>query len=105
MSTSTLWCQTISNIFNCKTVSVKDEGAALGAAIHAAWVWENESGNEISLKELSDPFIQFDQKLRFNPEKQYIDTYQSLNLLYSSLSKRLRGLEADNPYKLRKNLA
>lgn len=105
MSTSTVWCQTISNIFNCKTVSVKDEGAALGAAIHAAWVWENESGNEISLKELSDPFIQFDQKLRFNPEKQYIDTYQSLNLLYSSLSKRLRGLEADNPYKLRKNLA
>ena len=104
MSTSQIWCQTIANIFNCKTVSVKDEGAALGAAIHAAWVWENESGNEIRLKELSDPFIQFDEKSYFTPEKKYVETYHSLNQLYSSLSKRLRGLEADNPYMLRKNL-
>ncbi len=105
MSTSEIWCQTIANIFNCKTVSVKDEGAALGAAIHAAWVWENESGNKISLKELSDTFVQYDQKLHFTPEKKYVETYQSLIKLYSSLSKRLRGLEADNPYMLRKNLA
>ena len=36
-------------------------------------VWENESGNEIRLKELSDPFIQFDEKSYFTPEKKYVD--------------------------------
>ena len=94
MSTSQIWCQTIANIFNCKTVSVKDEGAALGAAIHAAWVWENESGNEIRLKELCDPFIQFDEKSYFTPEKKYVETYHSLNqtlFIFKQTIERIRS--------------
>ena len=38
MSTSQIWCPNNSKYFNCKSVSIKDEGAALGAAIHATGV-------------------------------------------------------------------
>ena len=43
LSKSDAWCQTIADIFEAETVPVEGEGAALGAALHAAWVWLKES--------------------------------------------------------------
>jgi xylulokinase len=42
LARSASWSQTIADVFQAETVPVEGEGAALGAAIHAAWVWEKE---------------------------------------------------------------
>ena len=104
LSVSKLWCQTISNTFNCETITIQDEGAALGAALHACWVWEKESGNEIRLQELIEPFIQSEAHLRCLPQKKYVEVYNDMKLLYRSLSKRMRGLKSKDPFKLRKKI-
>lgn len=104
LSRSKIWCQMIANIFNCETVPVLGEGAALGAAIHAAWIWEIESGNKIKIKDLSSPFIKVDDKNHCFPETQYEKVYDDLKLLYDSVSNRIRGLKSDDPFLLRKKL-
>ena len=99
LSLSKSWCQTIANIFNCQTVPVVGEGAALGAAIHAAWIWEKESGNEeIELVDLAQSFVKFDESLRSDPESDYAQTYENLRSLYKSVTRRIRGLESDDPF-------
>ena len=104
LSQSKSWCQMIADIFNCETVPVKGEGAALGAAIHAAWVCKNEKGFSCSLSQLVSPFIIFEEGLRCKPDKKNVEIYQNLFLLYDALVKRIRGLEGPNPFELRKKL-
>ena len=103
LSQSKSWCQMIANIFDCETVPVKGEGAALGAAIHAAWVWKNENGLRCDLSELVNSFISFEEDLRCKPDKKNKITYQNLRSLYASIVKRIRGLEGPDPFKLRKD--
>ena len=102
LSESKSWCQMIADIFDCETVSVKGEGAALGAAVHAAWVWKNENGFTCNLSELVDPFITFEEDFCCSPNKKNLDTYHNLKLLYNAVAKRIRGLEGPDPFKLRK---
>ncbi len=104
LSASEPWCQAISNIFNCNTISIKDEGAAMGAALHASWVWEKESGNEVPLSNLVEPFIKIDEDLRCFPEKKNVKIYDDMKLLYKSVSRRIRGLKGKNPFLLRKKI-
>ena len=104
LSQSKSWCQMIADIFNCETVPVKGEGAALGAAIHAAWVCKNENGFSCSLSQLVSPFIIFEEGLRCKPDKKNVEIYQNLFLLYDALVKRIRGLEGPDPFELRKKL-
>ena len=104
LSKSKSWCQMIADIFNCETAPVNGEGAALGAALHAAWVWKNENGFICNLSELVNPFITFEEELRSFPDKNNEDVYQNLKLLFNSLSKRIRGLDGPDPFKLRKDL-
>ena len=102
LSQSKSWCQMIADIFDCETVPVKGEGAALGAAIHAAWVWKNENGLSCDLAQLVTPFIVFEEGLRCKPDKKNVKIYQNLFLSYEALVKRVRGLEGSDPFKLRK---
>ena len=102
LSQSKSWCQMIADIFDCETVPVKGEGAALGAAIHAAWVWKNENGLSCDLAQLVNPFIIFEEGLRCKPDKKNVKIYQNLFLSYEAVVKRVRGLEGSDPFKLRK---
>ncbi len=102
LSQSKSWCQMIADIFDCETVPVKGEGAALGAAIHAAWVWKNENGLSCDLAQLVNPFIIFEEGLRCKPDKKNVKIYQNLCLSYEALVKRVLGLEGSDPFKLRK---
>ena len=102
LSQSKSWCQMIADIFDCETVPVKGEGAALGAAIHAAWVWKNENGLSCDLAQLVNPFIIFEEGLRCKPDKKNVKVYQNLFLSYEAVVKRVRGLEGSDPFKLRK---
>ncbi len=104
LSQSEVWCQTIADVFNAETVPVKGEGAALGAALHAAWVWLNENGSKIDLKGVIQPFIEFDESMRKRPIKKNVSVYRKQIELFQSVSQRIRGLKGKDPFEIRASL-
>ena len=86
-------------------VAVEGEGAAMGAALHARWVYENERGRAISLAEVAAPYVKLDESTRVKPNAQDAATYQTLSREFSALSARLRNhATTDDPFRLRKEL-
>lgn len=104
LSKSYAWCQTIANIFDCETIPVLGESAAIGAAIHAGWTWEKESGKDLKLEDISNLFIKYNDKNRCFPQLEYKDNYSMLKKLYKSVSYRIRGLETEDPFALRSDM-
>lgn len=98
------WCQVIADVFAAETVPVRGEGAAMGAAIHAAWVWYREAGRERPLAELAEPLVVPDEERRCRPDPEYGETYDLLRRLYAAFSRRARGLAAADPFELRRDL-
>jgi xylulokinase len=104
LSRSPAWCQTMADIFQAETVPVGGEGAALGAAIHAAWVWKKVEGEGRPLKEVADPFIVLDKERRARPSPDARPTYEVLRRLYRALSRRIQWLDGEDPFPLRQEL-
>lgn len=104
LSRSDAWCQTIADIFEAKTVPVEGEGAALGAALHAAWVWQKEHQSPIELTDVVQPFIILDEKRRKLPDQDAVPVYRKQKALFDALCKRARGLEGKDPFKIRTEL-
>ncbi len=105
LSQSSVWCRTIADIFDAETVPVQGEGAALGAALHAAWVWLNENDQKVGLEEVVNPFLIMDESLRKEPIEKNIQTYQNQKQFFDALSRRVRGLEGEDPFDLRTRLS
>lgn len=104
LASSPSWCQTIADVFEAETVPVQGEGAALGAAIHAAWVWNKEFGGNYSLKALAGPFIVLDESRRKEPSPGNREAYRIQKRLFQALSDSLRGIEGEDPFSLRNEL-
>ena len=104
LSQSKVWCQMIADIFNCKATPVLGEGAALGAALHAGWIWNNENGSNETLSKIVKPFITFNEQLRCTPKDENIKVYDNLKSLYSSITMRIRGLDGKDPFELKQSL-
>ena len=104
LSQSKVWCQMIADIFNCKATPVLGEGAALGAALHAGWIWNNENGSNETLSKIVKPFIAFNEQLRCTPRDENIKVYDNLKSLYSSITMRIRGLGGEDPFELKQGL-
>ncbi|HDP67313.1 MAG TPA: xylulokinase [Candidatus Marinimicrobia bacterium] len=104
LSRSDTWCQTIADIFEAETVRVAGEGAALGAALHAAWVWKKEREGAVSLADLVKPFVVLDEKHRRQPIQENVKVYRKQKELFDALSKRIRGLDGADPFKLRSEI-
>ena len=104
LSQSKVWCQMIADIFNCKATPVLGEGAALGAALHAGWIWNNENGSNETLSKIVKPFITFNEQLRCTPKDENIKVYDNLKSLYSSITMRIRGLDGKDPFELKQGL-
>lgn len=83
--------QAIADIFEVKVCPVSGEGAALGAAIHAAWLDQKRS-----LADLCQELIVFDRAAETLPNRLHHSTYQNLKKLYHELSCRLRGERASD---------
>jgi len=101
LSRSAAWCQAIADIFEADAVPVKGEGAALGAALHAAWVWLKEEGEAPPLKELVDPFVVLEHERRKKPLSENVAVYRKMKEVFRALSRRLRGLDGEDPFRLR----
>ncbi len=101
LSRSEAWCQMIANVFDAEAVPVEGEGAALGAALHAAWVWHREFEKEIPIEQIVGCFVKLDEGRRRTPESRSRAVYQHQKRLFEALSRRLRGLTAEDPFRLR----
>ncbi len=100
MCRSQAWRQVIADIFNCEVVPVKGEGAALGAAVHAAWVDNKRGATDVD--SFVSQFVEFDQEMRAKPNPANVAQYEKFKRIYMSLSQRARGLQtADDPFKVR----
>jgi xylulokinase len=104
LSASPAWCQVLADVFDTEVVPVQGEGAALGAAIHAAWVWERENGRVRTLGEVAEPFVRLQDEGRRQPHPEYRIVMGLLRRLYRSLASRVRGLPGEDPFSLRKEL-
>ncbi|MHA1898269.1 MAG: xylulokinase [Promethearchaeota archaeon] len=87
MAKSRLWRKTIANIFNCEVIPVLGEGAALGAALLAAWSYYKDK----SIKEIIDGFIVLDYNSLEKPDPDLVKRYDLLKQIYLNVSKRIRG--------------
>jgi xylulokinase len=106
LSRSSSWCQMIADIFEAQTVPVEGEGAALGAAIHAAWVWAKEHGHHAPLAELAAPFVVLNHARSAVPIRRNVDTYRLQKRLFRAVTDRARGLATeDDPFALRAALS
>lgn len=101
LSKSEAWRQTIADIFEAETVPVEGEGAALGSALHALWVWSKEEGREISMNEITNSFVKLNEEGRTKPIKNNHDVYKKQKELFSELSNRIRESGNENVFKLR----
>lgn len=102
LSQSPSWCQMIADVFEAETVPVSGEGAALGAAIHAAWVWLGEHADGRPLESVAAPFVVRDEARKKTPTPQRIEVYRRQKRLFRSLTERVRGLAStDDPFALR----
>ncbi len=105
LSTSPSWCQAIADIFEADAIPVSGEGAALGAAIHAAWVWHREAGQPRPLTEVAAPFVTLEEGRRRRPAPECRERYLLLGRLFAALSLRVRGLDGESPFELHRQLS
>ncbi len=104
LSRSDAWCETIADIFDVETVPVEGEGAALGAAIHAAWVYFKSSNPQFTLDELVAQFIHLNEKRRKIPHN--AETYHPIKKAYSEISARVQQHKGTNdPFKILNQIA
>ncbi len=88
LAQSDAWGQTIADVFNTETVPVNGEGAALGAAIHAAWVYQKEVQGSDRLEQLCDQFVELQEERRKYP--MYPQRYEKMKAMFHEVSLRLR---------------
>ena len=93
LSQSKSWCQAVADIFDCKTINIEGEGAALGAAIHAAWVLQMQNGNNIDIAEVCEPYINFNHAMVHKPRKKFKNTYNAQKKLFGALSKKIKATD------------
>jgi len=101
LSRSETWCQTIADVFEAETVPVEGEGAALGAAIHAAWVFFKEGEKGVPLGKLASDFVVLDENRRKKPLPQNVHAHRIQKRMFHALSERIRSKKNEDPFMLR----
>jgi xylulokinase len=92
-SKSPSWRQIMADVFGVPVVAMKhDEGAALGAALQAAWCAARQDDPRASLPALADRVVALDPKTRCEPRQASAARYRELQGLQDELSRTLRPL-------------
>ncbi len=90
-SKSAVWRRIATDILGFPTVALKvAEGAALGAAIQAAWTFCQVKGKPLTLEKLVDDLVVVDKKSRLEPAKEARTFYRALHLRQIDLTKKLK---------------
>jgi xylulokinase len=89
---SKVWRQIMADIFNTEVVTLKvSEGAAYGAALQALWCWHLQQGDKIQISELTDRFVELNEKETLQPDRRNVEVYGELQGLQDEISQGLRG--------------
>jgi xylulokinase len=89
-SKSGIWRQICADIFGVPTVCLHSaEGAALGAALQAAYACSAAEGQPTRFRDLADKYVTVDAETRCEPNEDYRETYAKLLTRQSDLTKRL----------------
>ena len=90
---SKVWRQLMADIFDAEVVTLKvSEGAAYGAALQALWCWRLQQGEKVSIKEITDRFVELNPAERAEPDEKHVQVYRELQGLQDELSLTLRGV-------------
>jgi xylulokinase len=90
-SKSAVWRQIAADVLGFPTVALQvTEGAALGAAIQAAWTYGGVKGKPLTLEKLVDDLVVVDKKTRVEPNGEAQSIYRELLLQQIDLTKKLK---------------
>lgn len=90
-SKSAVWRQIAADVLGLPAVALHvTEGAALGAAIQAAWTYYQVKGKPFTLEKLVDDLVVVDKKTRVEPSKEPRSLYRELLLRRIDLTKKLK---------------
>ncbi len=104
LSQSEAWCETIADMFEAEAVPVEGEGAALGAALHAAWVWNKELKHPVAIDDVTSSFVRLNERQRKKPVKEHVESFRIQKRLFHALIQRIRGEKGEDPFMLRSKL-
>ncbi|MBU6402804.1 MAG: xylulokinase [Verrucomicrobia bacterium] len=86
-----VWRQIMADVFNAEVVTLKvGEGAAYGAALQALWCWRRQRGENVSITDLTDRFVQVNRAETAEPKAKNVAVYRELQGLQDSMSQALR---------------
>jgi xylulokinase len=89
-SKSSVWRQICADIFRVPVVCLATaEGAALGAAVHAGWVFGLVNNKGANLTELVDRVVKLDETSRADPDAERVQVYQETYSRFRALTQRL----------------
>lgn len=90
---SKLWRQIMADVFDTEVVTLKvSEGAAYGAALQALWCWRLQTGEKISITEITDQFVKLNTRQTAVPNADNVEIYEEMQLLQDDLSSSLRDV-------------
>jgi xylulokinase len=90
---SKVWRQIMADVFDAEVVTLKvGEGAAYGAALQALWCWRRQQGENISITEITDQFVQINRAETAQPRRAIAAIYGELQALQDEMSRSLRGV-------------
>lgn len=90
---SPVWRQIMADIFGVPVVGmVEEEGAALGAALQAAWCVARQEGRKTGIAELAKRVVRLDETTRCLPERKRVQRYREMQALQDRLSETLRDV-------------
>ncbi|MBS7648102.1 MAG: xylulokinase [Candidatus Bathyarchaeia archaeon] len=85
------WRKIAADIFNTEVVCLKiDEGAAYGAALQAIWTYRNYMGENVSIQEITDQYVEIDENTLVSPQPDNVKIYNELQKIQDNLSRTLR---------------
>lgn len=91
-SKSGIWRQICADVFGVPTVCLKSaEGAALGAAIQAAYACYSAQGKPVTFRELSARIVQLDAQSKCLPEDRNAAVYAGLLARQGEVTRRLHA--------------
>ena len=87
---SKVWRQIMADIFDAEVVTLKvGEGAAYGAALQALWCWRLHQGEQLSISDLTDQFVEVNDSETVQPDSTNAAIYRDLQEVQNDLSDAL----------------
>jgi sugar (pentulose or hexulose) kinase len=87
---SPVWRQIMADVFGVPVVGIAaDEGAALGAALQAAWTWQNENSARTTLASLCAHSVSLDESTRCRPDRKMHARYLAMQQLHDATAQAL----------------